>query len=111
MFAQNKLRNGVFAETADIGVEQIGQGGAADEIRGGIAAGSAQPAVGVPADGVGTGGGQELERAHFIGMASANQVTPVYLENRGHKNWHSPLVEGTIIFLIHACINNVLYWA
>jgi hypothetical protein len=32
-------------------------------------------------------------------MASANQVTPVHLKNIGHKNWRSPLVEGTILFL------------
>ena len=63
MLAENKLRYGVFRETADIGVEEIGQGGAADEIRGNIAAGSAQPAVGVLTDGVGAGGGQELEGA------------------------------------------------
>jgi len=32
-------------------------------------------------------------------MASANQVTPVPSKNIGHKNWRSPLVESTILFL------------
>lgn len=49
---------GGFAETANIGVEQMGQGGAADEIGWHAAAGGAQPSAGVCTDGIGAGGGQ-----------------------------------------------------
>ena len=63
LLVQNKLRYGVFRETADIGMDEIGQGSTTDEIGGHIAAGSAQPTVCVLANGVAKGGGQQLESA------------------------------------------------
>ena len=61
LFAANGREYVVFRNRGDIVAQDIGKGRAAEEVGGQRAAWRAEPEVSVLADGVGAGGGSELE--------------------------------------------------